>query len=226
LVKNTFSQRLRGSIQSSLPQDLIVIFLGDQRLQFVVADHLGQPHIIKDYSADVGLADLGLLNQCFAEDADLRKTYSRTILVPIRGTSLLEPSLKSSETNLSELLLPNKSNHRTIIEEIPSFRINVVSTLSESLISGAERMFANLIVHHHHTLLIQLFDRLPRTAKEHYVYVQVYDETLSIIAFKDHDLQYANQFDFESKVTSICYCAQVVCQKCQYTRIRRFWIYA
>ena len=206
MVKNTFSQSLRGTSGTSLPQDIIAIFLSDQRLQFVVADHLGQPHLLREYADLSNTRGTDLLKIVFSEDADIRKAYGNSYLILKDPIALLEPlSFTHDSSDLSQYLLPDSNVDSRLSDRIESSGIKVIYPFEDSAKLFVEQMFPNLTICHHHTLLIQLFDDLSENLPEDKIYTHLEGERLSIFYYKDSKLQYGNQFPVHSDEDRIYY---------------------
>jgi len=206
LVKNTFSQRLRGSSESSLPQDIIAIFLSDQRLQFVVADHLGQPHLLRVFRSNGAGKAIDLLKLVFSQDADIRKSYRNAHIILNEPVALLEPlSLNEDESDLTKYLIPKTELNTTLSDRIDAGGIKVIYSFDMVSKSTMEQMFPNLRFHHHHTLFIELFEKHVSHLPGDRVFIHLDISSMSIIYFKDARLQYCNQFSVRSDDDRIYY---------------------
>ena len=206
MVKNTFSQRLRGSSEISLPQDILAIYLSDQRLQFVVADHLGQAQLLREYICESDEEPCVLLKEVFSEDEIIRKAYSQANLILKEPLGLLEPiGLDQDGSELTQYLLPDSKGVAKLCDRIDNNGIKVIYPLEESLKSSAEQMFPNLTIFHHHTLLIQLFDKLSENLPGDRIYVHLEKSGLSIFYYNNSKLQYGNQFQAQTDEDRIYY---------------------
>ena len=206
MVKNTFSQRIRGSSEISLPQDMLAIFLSDQRLQFVVADHLGQAQLLREYVSEEDIKFTAFLKEVFSEDQTIRKAYNQAYLILKQPLAVLEPlTLDQEGSELSKYLLPDIKGFSKLSDSIDSSGIKVIYPFEESSRSFVLQMFPNLTIYHHHTLLIQLFDRISENLPGDRIFVQLESTGLSIFYYKNSKLQYGNQFQAHTDEDRIYY---------------------
>ncbi len=202
MVKNTFSQRLRGSIQNPIPQDILSIFLSDQRLQFVVADHLGQPHLLREYNDIDSSSSEELLKSVFSVDEDIRKTYSAVHLSLVEPCVLLQPTELSithqDQDDLSRYFLPNSKETKRIEDVLGTSGAKIVYPVKDTLLMFGQQMFPNLTIHHHHYFLIEVLSQGAINLPGNRIYAHATGSKLSIVYLKDSKLQYANQFDVQN----------------------------
>jgi len=206
LVKKTFSQRLRGSIQSPLSQDTLAIFLSDQRLLYVVADHLGQPQLLKCYESTPTSNYLDLLQNVFSKDMEIRKTYSQSYLIFTAVPGLLEPNeLSSEESDLSNVLLLPPPTDKHLSNTIQSSDIKVIYPVSETNKGVISQMFSNLSILHHYALWIPMLDAKSKDLLGNNVYAQIDQSYVTLFYYLDRKLQYVNQYEITSQEDLVYY---------------------
>lgn|GEM_PF-4690841 len=197
MVKNIFTQRLRGSTNSTFPQDKINIFLSDQRLLYVVADHLGEAHFISDYSDPDASTSEELLRSVFSMDEVFRKAYQESYLILCSENAILSPRSfivgTDVSSGLTETFLKSDSSKSLQSDHTPSFSVNY--HISNSLKNYSIQMFPNLKMQHLHSILIEIVKQEVANLPGDRVYAHITEDAISLLYTKDGNLQYVNQFE-------------------------------
>jgi len=206
LVKSVFGKRLIGSKSIPLPQDQIIIYLSDQRLQFVVADHFGKVHSIAEYQDDVESSALNLLKEVFSAEEIIRRSYLNTHMVLCRNQSLIQPKIMGEQpTDLTNYFLKPSSSRTKISECIEVANANNLYTIDSNLKAYAERVLTNIHLHHIHSLLIQWCHSLVSNLPGDRIFGFLDNDQLTIVYFKDCKFQYINRFDIKGETDILYY---------------------
>lgn len=203
MVKRTFSQRFRGTTSTTFPQDQISIFLSDQRLLYVVADHLGQAHFLCDYQDPEVASSLDLLKSVFSLDETFRKAYAQGQLIICKAHALLRPSssttIEDKNFEWTGAFLKDDQSKELLSDLVTEPGIQVEYQISSELKTYALQMFPNIRIQHVHTSLIQAILRRPDHHQGSQVFAYIANRRLSLIYIKDGHLQFVNQYETNSQ---------------------------
>lgn len=206
MVKQTFVQRLSGSSSSTLPQDNIIILLSDQRLHYVVADHLGQPHFLSAYHDVESGNQMDLLQSVFSLDAVFRNTYASTNLIVCTGNVALVPagwSGKIPSEDLYNAFIKNDLNSNLRSDGMSSLDAEIGFQIPKSLESYASQMFPKMKFHHLNAIIVEYLSRMESSGDQ--VYLFCIDDFVVLAYMKEGTLQFINRFEVKNSKDILYY---------------------
>ncbi|MBT8221417.1 MAG: DUF3822 family protein [Bacteroidia bacterium] len=204
--KIVYQKYVRGSGKSELPQNRLYAILNDQRLQYVVADHLNQVHYISDFKEDREVSYTKLLKEAFNFDPILRSTFDDVFFLISNVGCVLTPVFSSTATEPSESPLLNwGENEQQLEDTILGSKAKNLYKVDQSLLSTMEVMFPQSKMIHKHSWGIQHYSQMCTNLPGHRIFVEVLDQTLEIYYFKDAELQFVNDFVFTNEKDFLYY---------------------
>lgn len=206
MVKQTFVQRLSGSSSSALPQDNINILLSDQRLHYVVADHLGQPHLLSAYHDAESGNGMDLLQSVFSLDPVFRNAYSSSNLILCTGEVALLPSGWSSGVESDDLYRPfvrKDLNAKLQRDSMPTVGAELGYHIPKTLETYANQMFPKMSFHHLNAIIISYLHKLDSPGDQ--VYLFCIDDFIVLVYLKDGALEFINRFEVKNSQDILYY---------------------